>query len=73
MNANVAVVNFVDEDYEGQVGELVNPFFVDDTGTVHIEKESGGPITLITQGEGGEFILIEVPKNRIMAVNIGWL
>lgn len=73
MDANVAVVNFVDEDYEGQVGELVNPFFIDDTGVVHIEKESGGPITLISQNGEGEFILIEVPKNRIMAVNIGWV
>ena len=66
---SVAVINFVDEDYEGQVGELVNPFRFEN-GQINVVKDPGGPVAIITNGENGGFVIHEVPRDRILKIRV---
>jgi len=65
----VAVINFVDEDFEGQVGELANPFRVVE-GQVQVEKDPGGPLSLIVMGEDGVLAMRDVPKTSVLGITV---
>lgn len=73
MQANVAVVNFFDEDFEGQSGELANPFYIDEEGRVRIVKEPGGPVAVVWVDEEGNVVMRDVPKAQILGIRAGIL
>jgi hypothetical protein len=61
-------VTFIDEQAEICDGELVNPFRIEN-GVIHVEKESGGPFTVLSLAADGEsFIIQDIPRQRIASI-----